>query len=810
MEFIYLFLFLLPLYLCQQCTIDNSTFSSQTFSSDTLSPSDEMIDGVNYGKLYSYTNALWMLKSFDILQSMSLLVNCPQGWLPPTKEDLELLIDYGNTHANILNSSSIFNMNMSLIYASNTKKYPDVVSDGSNADSWVFYGLKFYSNGTSYLSSFSSYFDKAKTKILCIHGSKSINNSLTTQSNLNILGLSGKDLIKGIKYTFSINNTNMLDYQWSLSNQVNNSKELNFVPMKYGNFILYAKAAYFDGTTVGFCTKLWVRNYTGSEGNTTLNSSSINQVKFTDKKVYRATSLHFNSACAPLAPLDNGGAYIFFANSSDYSLYVKTIDNDGNQISEIKLNRVGYPVNIVAIPCGFVCMIKNHTEPNTLYLYGMDVCKNQKSFERIIMNNGDVPDTYNSDQLIFFDNNNNSLFGMEAMYNPHNGRLAFARERIVTIFAHYNHFGFNSDGSRNDHTGDTFVTFNLSGKDEKIAFSWGASHSLSQSLVFNGQYAFSSSLGDAYPLNIRFVRSEISLSNGDVDGKTGLYNRLDYVANSSLLEGTIPGNGGGLSCGRMGIINVFDDGGFNAIAYARRPCTTTFQGASKSSSIDMIGLTFYDNNLERIKDVNLGNGAYINQIQSAKYGQNIFVVYVTSNRTDSSNTFLTNSIASTDNMTYLLLDFNGNIISGPFDMNISVLPATDDLQVLNDGRVAWTFVDKDNYLNYYFLTKPDQTPTNEELIKSTSYYQDNSEFYFIDVNDTNVYKSSATGIMVNNTVTNDTNGNSTNNNTNGDGTNNSNNTNSTNSTNSTGSFLVNLCFRNWVVALIFLVITILI
>lgn len=43
------------------------------------------------------------------------------------------------------------------------------------------------------------------------------------------------------------------------------------------------------------------------------------------------------------------------------------------------------------------------------------------------------------------------------MYDPHNGRLSYVRGRLVAIWAHYNHFGFNN-GARNDHTADTMIS----------------------------------------------------------------------------------------------------------------------------------------------------------------------------------------------------------------------------------------------------------------------------------------------------------------------------------------------------------------
>jgi len=65
------------------------------------------------------------------------------------------------------------------------------------------------------------------------------------------------------------------------------------------------------------------------------------------------------------------------------------------------------------------------------------------------------------------------------MFNPHNGRLINARERIFAVFAHYNFFGYYDDGNRNVHTGDSSVFLDLeTGEKTGHSFTWSSSHSL--------------------------------------------------------------------------------------------------------------------------------------------------------------------------------------------------------------------------------------------------------------------------------------------------------------------------------------------
>lgn len=350
--FLLVFLFFFE-RLSTQCTVDNSSFLNTTVTLPTLSPTNEIINGVNYGNLYAIPNGLWMLMHFNISQSVTeITTSCPLGWVPPTLDDLNNLLSFAGSNLSILTNRTTFNMNSSIYYASNTKCAP-TNTNGSTDEAWEFYAIKFNST-SAYIGNASSYFDTAITQVLCVHSAKSINNTLISASALNVTGLSEKDLIKGIKYTFSVNNTNMIGYLWNLAGQTNSSQDLNVIPMKYGQEVINVKASLFDGTTIGYCLNVWVRNYTGSEANTTLNASSINHVQFNDTNVYRSTSLHFTSGSAPIAPIDTGGAYILYANSANNnSLSVKTIDNNGNQISEMNLGTQGYPFDVVAIPCGF-------------------------------------------------------------------------------------------------------------------------------------------------------------------------------------------------------------------------------------------------------------------------------------------------------------------------------------------------------------------------------------------------------------------------------------------------------------------------
>ena len=740
---LFLPIFLLSVFSQNFCPADNAPFVNLTISLPKISPSDEVISGVNYGKLFAIPNGLWMLKPLSTLQSMTLIAStCPNGWLPPTKDDLTNLLNFANSYnKSILTDPTLFNMNTSLIYVSNTKVYPNL-TNSSDARSFYFYALRF-SVGTPFIGTTYSYYDVTKSRVFCVHSRKSINNTLSSQSGLQVLGLTNKDLIKGFRYSFSLANSNLLAYQWNVDNKFNSSKDLNIIPMRYGGFQIQAKGTLFDGTTIGSCINVWVRNYTGSEANTSFTQNDIHGRSYLNRKFYRANSLHFTAGSAPIAPIDTGGVYILYSDFATREFFVKQIDNDGNEIQEFEMNRFGFAMDIVSVPWGFIFLAFDFNDTNKLYLYGHDTSLNTKRFERILMDNPPNATNYTKDQIIFFqDSAGTPLFGMDSMFQPSSGKLTLARDIVLAFFSRYNFFGFKPDGTRNDHTGDIYLSFNLSGLDEKVSFSWGASHSLSQNMLYNGENAFSTALGDAYPINIMVSKNDVSFNNGLIDPKTGLYNRLNYNSNSSLITGIMPGNGMGFSCGRMGSLSFFGDGAYNVLSYARRPCNMSLEGFMKNSTIDQMGLVFFDNNLNKLADVSLGPGKWINQVQSVKYGMNMFFTFVYSNRTDRYNQSLTSITDKTDIMSVMLLNNAGNVLSSPFNLTKSILPASDDLRILNDGRVAWTYVDENYTLTYYYLTKPQQTPTNEVAVLNNGFYQNGSSFYLIDPKDNNTYVNS--------------------------------------------------------------------
>lgn len=114
-------------------------------------------------------------------------------------------------------------------------------------------------------------------------------------------------------------------------------------------------------------------------------------------------------------------------------------------------------------------------EPHYLYMKAWDIKSNKEKWNVNIINNGAAPTEKTTlDQMNF-----NNEFGTTVMYDPHNGRLAYARDHIFVVFAHYNYFGLTDSGGRNSHTGDSAAFVHAeTGIKTGHPHSWDTSHSL--------------------------------------------------------------------------------------------------------------------------------------------------------------------------------------------------------------------------------------------------------------------------------------------------------------------------------------------
>jgi len=240
-----------------------------------------------------------------------------------------------------------------------------------------------------------------------------------------------------------------------------------------------------------------------------------------------------------------------------------------------------------------------------------------------------------------------------------------------------------------------------------------------KTMIYNEQYFITASLGDVYPQNIRVCVVDPTQRTTSFDGArqknvNNPYNCADVV------PGIIPGDGAGNSCGRIG--GLLYSGPTVALIYARKPCNIiSYDKTNEISTDNEIGLITFNianGNVTNINKVKIINADQITGLRAAKYGNGIFITYIINNSTSSSNSFnLQYIVGDTSAGEYhfaMLVDFSGNIITQPFvyDGNPNVSPS-DELRVLLDGTVVWSFIGLDNTLSLYYLQAP---PANKTII----------------------------------------------------------------------------------------------
>jgi len=182
-------------------------------------------------------------------------------------------------------------------------------------------------------------------------------------------------------------------------------------------------------------------------------------------------------------------------------------------------------------------------------------------------------------------------------------------------------------------------------------------------------------------------------------------NGIAYNQNSSIISGNIPGDGGGQSSGRMGGLMKISSSGNYALAYSRIPCTTSFEGTVTSNTINEIALIMFDNMMQSSNYFQIATNINASCLKSVRYGINILITYTISSA-NGGGQFLPDYVSDTDTMYMILVNMNGGVVTSTINVNPFSMSASDDMVVLNNGDVIWTFVNASNVLNVYSLPVP--------------------------------------------------------------------------------------------------------
>lgn len=678
----------------------------------SISPNNQMENGKDIGKLFSFKGRFYTQNNYTVKLSTTNLAfvdneTCPDGYRKMNLEDAQLIIDnVKDDNYSLITDPDKMNFPVNEIFFTTEREFPDGGTD--TFDKYKFKAFKPKSGATSltldvHMTAMSG--TTKRTKCVLV--------STTDAGDAPM----AEDYVQFVQYDKDITKTNTIDteVEFTGGKKISGQNSIKFSPQTLGCYTLKIKWKMFDGTILAKCDARFVRPFFGSDGESTLAKEDIKEVVYEGISANRITALHFNGATAPMAAKEDGGAYILFKEKDTNALKIQEVDNDMKAIKIIDLKQTATPLAIATTKeVGIVVYGQDATDKNFSWLARFDHDGTLK-WKKTIMNNGADPNSA-PDQVNFYNTDKTLPFGMKCMFKPHNGELAIGRGKIFLVFAHYNNFKCG-ESTRDDHTGDTMITCNFEGDNFMLGSAWASSHSLTQRALYDGEKFITSTLGDAYPQQIKFTVQNGKYSNNHKDGMTGKNNRFDSSASDSIIPGSIPGDGTGQACGRLGGLSMLNVTGYVKFAqiYARKPCTTTFGGGT-SSTVDELGVVFFDRDLKLLSHQKLTTGADVNVVTSAKFGRNIVVLFSrTSRKGRSDGLFAPDNYSSdsSDDKTYIMLvDCSGTVKTSEIELDNNIIN-NDNMIVLSDGNVAWSFVGSDHKLKTYRL-KPPAPTTREE------------------------------------------------------------------------------------------------
>ena len=650
---------------------------------DKYSPSNVIIDGVNYGKPFVIGDLIFLTKNVAIERGITELSNsCPTGYRLPTKTEYQKLLSSLGTKANsVLTDKSGFNFQSGSLYMTNDKVYS--TTDGSDNDAWCFYGLA-YSDSKYEVKIINTFWDIDSMKAKCILDTKNV--------KLNVDGLD-YDLLTDEKRTLTIDRTILKGLLWRLGNKISSVNKTEILNTERGCDILEIWGVALNNKALYECKIVYTRPKIGNSETGTFTISKVSTLKNTFSSE-RVGSIYFERPQAPITPKSDGGYYLAYNNKKNNKLTVVEFDKTDKIITEKELGYKAFPLDIIETDFGFAIYARDAEDDDHSFIviYTFDYTK---VAETTIMNNGEQP-KQSKNALIFYDSNGAPLFGIDNMFNPHNGKLAYGRGKLNLIFAHYNNFN-----GEEGHTGDTYYSFDLSGstKTAKYAWSWQSSHSLIQSHIYNGKYFICVSLGDAYPEGINLSIIDISKGGNSYDSTRKNYPNIGYITESEMF-GVITGNHGGSSYGRLGGVLQFDS--VYVVVYSIKK--------SSGDDRDGIFLTKFSYEKDKIKFIKTeyilhGKAGKLINIRCAKYGGRILITYILT-KTDYGLDYVPSHQDLNEEMYYLVTDLNGKNILGPYKSTEQNEAISEDIRELKDGSLRWGYVDKNDVLKIVKVEAP--------------------------------------------------------------------------------------------------------
>ena len=422
--------------------------------------------------------------------------------------------------------------------------------------------------------------------------------------------------------------------------------------------------------------------------------SKVKLIETTFDMLY-SNSLHFEHSNSPVAPRSDGGYYIAFTDKNKY-LHILSYDKNDKLLKDFNIMEKSYPVDITATENGFaVYMLEADSSYHSyLSLYN-------KSFQLVkkveIMNNSETDnksvDSTLKKQIIRYGTDSKPEFGMRFMYNPDSGKLIYSGGRIFLIFSHYNYF-LDSGG----HTGDTTVTFDNTLNDMDFGSTWGASHSLIQSITADENYFWTAALSDAYPMGIKVVytsKTKFYNSNDPINNKKNI---RQYEENDDL-AGSINGYMNGSADGKLGGLLYFEKYGIYCLVYAKTP-NVSEDSYNGKNIIYMTTWKFENNEITEqktkiVKEFSTGN---VMQVRAGKFGDDkVFITY--SDTTGTGGQGYGNVPKGTTPYFYLYEITKQKKLKSDVKLTKLIMNTNEDLRTFEDGVLIWATSNKDGKLS---------------------------------------------------------------------------------------------------------------
>lgn len=334
--------------------------------------------------------------------------------------------------------------------------------------------------------------------------------------------------------------------------------------------------------------------------------------------------LYFSRTNAPLSPALGGGFYVGYTtlNENPNFIHILKYKNDYTLDYDKSTGLYGTVTDIAATAWGFFILVE---ENERFILYGIFDENGEFSFrfKRIIFEVAGRAKF--KEQICIYEVTGAFTFGSSSMFKPDSGKIFFADGFLIIAIAHYNNFNVGS--GEDNHTFDGLYVFDENGNDIRYAWTRATSHSLIQSLGYDGEFFYYAGLGDAYPQNVNVAMIDTRLVPQSMDGILLKYNQVFHRITSNTVPQGLPGDAGGNSCGRFAGA-FFDPMRYRyGFVYSVKPCNI-----KKDYKYDEIGIIQYNfsgfNISGMTKYVIPGLSAInIRQIRVGKYGKNLLISY---------------------------------------------------------------------------------------------------------------------------------------------------------------------------------------